>query len=341
MSSKKYIKNCEGLLEEDLIAAADVGPLEKVASKFSVSLTRSIVESSLSSAVRAQYVPSLEELTVQEDELEDPIGDERHTPIAGITHRYPDRVLLKAVHVCEVYCRFCFRREKVGRGKEILSKEELEAALTYIKEHDEIFEVILSGGDPLVMHPTKLAAIIKELSAIDHLGVIRIHTRLPLASPEKISGLLLDSLTTDKALFVVLHCNSHEEISEEVAGGFKRLLSRGIPLLSQSVLLKGVNDSEELLEKLFRKLVSVRVKPYYLHHPDKAQGTSHFRVPMKKGIEMTKNLRGHLSGICQPSYVLDIPGGFGKIPLGYHYIEEVDGFFEVEDWRGKIHKYQD
>ena len=339
MSLNKHIKNSQGLLANSLVDKRILQEIDDVAEKFSVSISQGIYTNP-SQAVKDQYVPSVEELHITDEEMQDPIGDEVHTPIKGITHRYPDRVLLKAVHVCEVYCRFCFRREKVGRGKEILSREELTAAMHYIKSNDQIFEVILSGGDPLVMHPDKLAEIFKQLSDIEHVSVIRIHTRLPMASPEKVTDKLLDSLETEKAVFTVLHCNSHEEITPEVKVALKKFLHKGIPLLSQSVLLKGINDSEEKLEKLFRVLIANRVKPYYLHHPDKAEGTSHFRVSVDKGVELTKSLRGKVSGLCQPSYVLDIPGGKGKVPLGHTYLRKQGENYTVEDWQGNLHDYK-
>ena len=215
MSINKHIKNPSGLIVNGLVDGEILQSLEKVTEKFSVSISQGIYNNP-SAEVLEQYVPAVEELTVSDEELADPIGDEVHTPIKGITHRYPDRVLLKAVHVCEVYCRFCFRREKVGRGKEILSQQELNSALKYIENNNEIFEVILSGGDPLVMHPDKLREIINRLSNIEHIAVIRIHTRLPMASPEKVTEKLLKALDTEKAVFVVLHCNSHKELTSEV-----------------------------------------------------------------------------------------------------------------------------
>lgn len=340
MSTNKHIKNPSGLIVNGLVDGEILQSLEKVTEKFSVSISQGIYNNP-SAEVLEQYVPAVEELTVSDEELADPIGDEVHTPIKGITHRYPDRVLLKAVHVCEVYCRFCFRREKVGRGKEILSQQELNSALKYIENNNEIFEVILSGGDPLVMHPDKLREIINRLSNIEHIAVIRIHTRLPMASPEKVTEKLLKALDTEKAVFVVLHCNSHKELTSEVKVALRSFLKEGIPLLSQSVLLKGINDSGEKLEKLFRLLIANRVKPYYLHHPDKAQGTAHFRVPISKGVAITKSLRGKVSGLCQPSYVLDIPGGKGKVPLGYNYLRQNDENYKVEDWQGICHDYKD
>ncbi|MCM8534870.1 MAG: lysine-2,3-aminomutase-like protein [Lentisphaeraceae bacterium] len=341
MSTKNNIKNCQSLLDKDLITSEELTGLEKVAQKFSVSISKSVLENTSSPDVLKQYVPAIEELDVKEDELDDPIGDSIHSPVKGIVHRYPDRVLFKPLHVCEVYCRFCFRRENVGRGKEILSNEEIDSAIQYIEKTPEIFEVIFSGGDPFVLAPEKLAKLVKRISDIEHVQVIRFHTRLPIVSPEKVSAGLLEALESEKAVFIVVHCNSHEEIHDGVSLALKKLQKEGIPILSQSVLLKGVNDCSEKLEQLFRTLVKNRVKPYYLHHLDKAEGTSHFRVDLTSGQELMKELRGKVSGLCQANYVIDVPGGFGKVPVGHNYVSQDGKEFFIEDWQGCQHKYFD
>ncbi|EDM29021.1 Lysine 2,3-aminomutase [Lentisphaera araneosa HTCC2155] len=319
-----YIRNTKALQEQGLISADDTDLLNRVAEKFQISLSPEVIKNIAEPEIRQQYLPTKEELEIQEEELNDPIGDEKFTPVKGITHRYPDRVLLKPLHTCNVYCRFCFRREKVGQADEILKQDELENALNYIRERQEVWEVILTGGDPLSLSADKLASILDQLEAIDHVKVIRIHTRIPLVAPEKISDELLKVLDREKALYMILHCNSHKELSDNVCFGIKKLSRAGIPLLSQSVLLKNINDSVEKLEKLFRSLVAIRVRPYYLHHPDLAQGTSHFRVSLEKGRQVTSELRKSLSGIAQPLYVLDVPGGLGKVPAGKEFIQAKD-----------------
>ena len=344
MSKEIIVKNLEQLKSSEIVSPVNSEKLKEVAERFSVSVTPSLVKAikdNSSKALFSQYIPSTDELNITEDELSDPIGDDRYTPVKGITHRYPDRVLLKPIHTCAVYCRFCFRREKVGRADQALNNSELDDALEYIKNNNEIWEVILSGGDPLLMSPRKVAAIIDELNRIDHVKVIRIHTRIPLVAPNKVSDQLLQSLETDKALFVVLHCNSHEELTEEVKAAIKKMSKGGIPLLSQSVLLRNVNDDPVLLEKLFRSLVENRVKPYYLHHADKAEGTSHFRTSISEGQEYMEKLRGDVSGICLPVYVLDIPGGHGKVPIGPSYLKNLDQAYAVRDWQGCEHIYKD
>jgi lysine 2,3-aminomutase len=344
MSKHIIINNIQSLKEKKIFLADSDQILEEVAKKFSVSVTPLVANAIVSTnapELSRQYVPAAAELQVYDHELTDPIGDTKYTPVKGITHRYPDRVLLKPIHTCAVYCRFCFRREKVGRQEEALNGQELNEALNYIEKNPAVWEVILSGGDPLMLQPDKLAIILKRLQKIPHVGVIRIHTRVPLVAPEKLSPAMLDALDLEKALFVVLHCNSHLELLDEVKAGLKKMNRRGIPLLSQSVLLRGVNDSAEKLEKLFRSLVSLRVKPYYLHHGDLAAGTSHFRTSVQEGQSIMKKLRGDLSGICQPSYVLDIPGGFGKVPIGPNYIVKDDSAYTVEDWQGQAHSYEE
>ncbi|MCM8540847.1 MAG: lysine-2,3-aminomutase-like protein [Lentisphaeraceae bacterium] len=344
MSKEIVIKNVQQLKDQGLISAQDSRNLKEVADRFSVSITPSIIKNintEAENAIFTQYVPSSEELEISEDELSDPIGDDAFSPVKGITHRYPDRLLLKPIHTCAVYCRFCFRREKVGRSDQALNSKELKEALSYIKDNKEVWEVILSGGDPLVLSPSKISKLFLELEKIEHVKVIRIHTRVPLVAPEKICAELLQSLKTKKALYIVIHCNSHEELSEEVCESLGMLVKAGIPLLSQSVLLRNVNDDAVLLEKLFRKLVENRVKPYYLHHADKAEGTAHFRTSIAEGQEYMSRLRGKVSGICQPTYVLDIPGGKGKVPIGPDYLQDVSEGYKVKDWKGCEHIYKD
>lgn len=344
MSKQIITKKLSELKDSGFITSEHCRELNEVAKKFSVSVTPSVIKTlqdKPSQALFTQYIPSVDELSVNDDELTDPIGDETFSPVKGITHRYPDRLLFKPIHTCAVYCRFCFRREKVGRADQALTSKEVDQALEYIKNNSEVWEVILSGGDPLLMSPSKIAYIFDELAKIDHVKVLRIHTRIPLVSPERINEKLISALKTDKALFIVIHCNSHEELTDEVKVGLKTLVNAGIPLLSQSVLLRDVNDDASLLEKLFRALVENRVKPYYLHHADKAEGTSHFRTSIEEGREYISKLRGRVSGICQPTYVLDIPGGSGKVPIGPNYLQGNSSNYKVRDWQGCEHVYKD
>jgi lysine 2,3-aminomutase len=338
---------------DDLIAAGLLPPerraeIEAVAARYALALTDDIVElidaADPSDPVARQFIPDPAELDTRPEERADPIGDASHSPVTGIVHRYPDRVLLKPVHVCAAYCRFCFRREVVGRERG-LSPQELDAALDYVRAHSEIWEVILSGGDPLVLSPRRLAAIVDVLEAIAHVKIIRVHTRVPVVEPARVTPALVRALkAAGKATYVVLHANHARELTAEARGACARFVDAGIPMLSQSVLLRGVNDDAATLGELMRTLVECRIKPYYLHHADLAPGTAHWRTSIAQGQELLRALHGRLSGLCQPSYVLDIPGGHGKAPIGPSYLSRVSGGngtarYEIEDFNGRRHAY--
>jgi lysine 2,3-aminomutase len=320
---------------------ARLSALEQVAARYAVAITPALTDlidaGDPHDPIARQFVPDARELDVLPEESGDPIGDDAHSPVEGIVHRYPDRVLFKLVNACAVYCRFCFRREMVGPGRGGLSPRALEAALDYIRGDTEIWEVILTGGDPLVASPRRLKNVIAKLTAIEHVKVIRVHTRMPVAAPERISTALLQALRTDKAVFVVLHANHARELTVKARAAIARLVDAGIPVLSQSVLLRGVNDDAETLGALMRALVECRVKPYYLHHADLAPGTAHFRTTIAEGQNLMRALRGRYSGLCQPDYVLDIPGGFGKSPIGPRYAN-ADGSM-IADFNGRLHRY--
>jgi lysine 2,3-aminomutase len=288
--------------------------------------------------IARQYVPSPEELEALPMDRADPIGDDAHSPVKGIVHRYPDRVLFKLVHVCAVYCRFCFRREVVGPGKDTaLSDDAYARALRYIRKHPAIWEVILTGGDPLMLSARRLRAIMRDLAAIPHVKIIRIHTRIPVADPSRITDALAEALKAKGATtWVAVHANHPRELSTEARSACAKLADAGIPLVSQSVLLKGVNDDAATLEALMRAFVECRIKPYYLHHGDLAPGTAHLRTTLATGQELMRLLRGRVSGLCQPEYVLDIPGGHGKSPVGPGYLVAPN---RVADYCGEVHLY--
>ena len=315
--------------------------LQQVAARYAVAITPAVAAmidaADPHDPIARQFVPDVRELEHLPEENADPIGDDAHSPVEGVVHRYPDRVLLKLVNVCAVYCRFCFRREMVGPGRGGLSRDALAAALDYIARTPGIWEVILTGGDPLVLSPRRLKDVMTRLAAIDHVKVIRVHTRVPAVAPERISPALVKALRTKKATFVVLHANHARELTEPARAACARFIDAGIPMLAQSVLLRGVNDDAETLGALMRALVECRIKPYYLHHADLAPGTAHFRTTIAEGQELMRQLRGRNSGLCQPSYVLDIPGGYGKSPVGPNYLS--DDCSVVEDFRGRRHAY--
>ncbi|MBT6206890.1 MAG: radical SAM protein, partial [Francisellaceae bacterium] len=244
----------------------------------------------------------------------------------------------KPISVCPVYCRFCFRRETVGKEKS-LTPHELENCYEYIRNNNEIFEVILSGGDPLFMKPASLAKIFNKINAIEHVEVVRIHTRVPSVAPELINTSLLKVLSSRTPVYVVVHMNHPDEFTIESIAALNALVDSGVVLLSQSVLLKGINDNIKTLGKLMRLFVKHRVKPYYLHHPDLAPGTSHFRVSIEQGQELIRQLHGRFSGLAQVQYVLDIPGGYGKSPIGPNYLSMENGNYRVVDYQGCVHSY--
>ncbi len=328
-----------------LVPAGGAAAVDAVGARYAVAIPPALVglidRTDPADPIARQYVPDIRELVTLPEEREDPIGDLAHSPVEGIVHRYPDRVLLKAVHVCPVYCRFCFRREMVGpEGLGTLSSEALDAAIAYIASHSEIWEVILTGGDPLVLSARRLKALMERLGAIAHVKVIRFHTRVPVVEPERVDEGLVAALTASgKTTYLAVHANHPRELGEAAKGALDRLVTAGLVLISQSVLLRGVNDSVEVLAALMRRFVELRVKPYYLHHPDLAPGTAHFRLSIEEGQKLVKALRGHVSGLCQPTYVLDIPGGFGKAPLNEGLVCASGDGLVVEDFRGGRHAY--
>ncbi|MGA2818610.1 MAG: lysine-2,3-aminomutase-like protein [Xanthobacteraceae bacterium] len=329
------------LCDNALAPRERLGALAEVAARYAVAITPAMADlidrDDPHDPIARQFVPDARELERRPEESSDPIGDDIFSPVEGVVHRYPDRVLLKVVNACAVYCRFCFRREMVGPARGGLSPAALAAALDYIGRHPQIWEVILSGGDPLVLSARRLMDAVTRLAAIAHVKVIRVHTRVPVVAPERIDAALIRALRTDKATFVVLHINHPRELTKEARAACARFVDAGIPLLSQSVLLRGVNDDVETLGALMRTLIECRIKPYYLHQADLAPGTAHLRTTIAEGQTLMRGLRGRYSGLCQPTYVLDIPDGHGKSPIGPNYLSE-DGT-AIEDFNGRRHVY--
>jgi lysine 2,3-aminomutase len=340
----RTLRTADDLVEAGLIARDDADGLGEVAAAYATAITPQLVglidAADPNDPIARQFVPSRAELDIHPEELHDPIGEKAHEPVEGIVHRYPDRVLLKAVSVCPVYCRFCFRREMVGPDKDgNLSPAELEAAIDYIRAHPEIWEVILTGGDPFMLSARRASALTRELEAIPHVKVIRWHTRMPVADPARISNEFVEAIrSSSKAVYVAVHCNHPRELSPAVRAACARLADAGIPLLSQTVLLKGVNDDIDTLSELMRTFVECRIKPYYLHHADLAPGTSHFRTTVEHGQDLVRQLRDLISGLAQPTYVIDIPGGVSKALASPTDVETEDGRIRLRgrdgEWRG-------
>src|SRR3979490_2102620 len=354
LKSAATLREPTELVAHGLASAADLPDLEKVAARYAVAGTPDIAAligpGEPNDPIARQFIPAAEELVARPGENADPIGDHAHAPVAGIVHRYPDRGLFKLVHVCAGYCRFCFRREMVGPGKATaLSSDAYDGALDYIRAHSEIWEVILTGGDPLMLSPRRLAEIMTDLAAIDHVRIIRIHTRVPVADPARIRPEMVAALKVKGATtWVALHANHVRELTDGARAACADIIDAGIPMVSQSVLLRGVNDNAAPLEALMRAFVECRIKPYYLHHGDLAPGTAHLRTTLAHGQELMRALRGRVSGLCQPGYVLDIPGGHGKAPVGPNYLSPANSRerelssetrYRVVDYCGDVHLY--
>jgi len=345
MSAARSLKTADDLASAGLVTPDRLDRIRDVADRYAVALTPTVVSlierSDESDPIARQFVPDPAELLTTPEERADPIGDHAHSPVKGIVHRYPDRVLLKAVHICPVYCRFCFRREMVGpQGDGTLAADELAAALTYIRGHSEIWEVILTGGDPLVLSPRRLGAIMRGLAEIPHVKIVRFHTRVPVVDPAHIDSALISALKeSGKVVYIALHANHARELTQEARAACARLIDAGFPMISQTVLLRGVNDDPAVLGELMKAFVETRIKPYYLHHPDLAPGTAHFRLDIAEGQKIVSALRGNISGLCQPTYVLDIPGGHGKAVIGESAVRTDGGCYSVSDFRGEEHRY--
>ena len=296
--------------------------LEQVAERYAVAIPPALAAliTHPDDPIGRQFVPHPDELHTAPHERPDPIGDDALSPVTGIVHRYADRALLKPLLVCPVYCRFCFRREHVGPDGGLLTEAQLAAALQWLRDHPAISEVILTGGDPLLLSPRRLRFILEALEAIPHVRTIRIHTRVPVADPARLHA-LAPVLETDTPLWLVVHANHASELTTDALAALRATSRRGIPLLGQSVLLRGVNDTAEALESLFRAMLAARIKPYYLHQLDPAPGTARFHVPVEEGRALLARLRGRVTGLAWPTYVLDIPGGHGKVPIGPDYLD--------------------
>jgi lysine 2,3-aminomutase len=335
----RTLRSPHDLADAGLIPPERLPALERVAAQYAVAVTPAMAEliEHAQDPIGRQFVPCDAELDVQPQERADPVGDFTHSPVEGIVHRYPDRCLLKLNHACAVYCRFCFRREMVGPdGLRPLSPEALDAAGRYIAGHPAIWEVIVTGGDPLILSPRRLGEAMARLADIDHVKVVRFHTRVPAVAPEMVTDELVEALkASGKTTYVALHANHARELTRAARAACARIVDAGMPMLGQTVLLKGVNDDPETLSALMRAMVEIRIKPYYLHHPDLAPGTAHLRCSIEQGQAVMRAMRGAVSGLCQPTYVLDIPGGHGKVPVGPGYLSQG----EVEDPAGRRHAY--
>lgn len=344
---RQPLRSVGALIQAGVVAPEAREALEAVAARYAVSVTPAMAAlidpADPEDPIARQFVPDAAELVTLPQELADPIGDAAHSPVEGVVHRYPDRALLKLVHACPVYCRFCFRREMVGPGGDALTGAKLDVALAYLAGHPEIWEVIMTGGDPLILSARRVREVAQRLGAIDHIKVARWHTRVPMVEPDRITADYAAALRIPgKASYIAIHANHPREFTPAARIALARLADAGHVLISQSVLLRGVNADVATLSALMRAFVENRVKPYYLHHPDLAPGTASFRLSLEEGQALVKSLRGHLSGLCQPTYILDIPGGAGKIPVGPAFLsacETAGAEAFAEDRHGERHLY--
>ena len=329
------LRDVEALIAAGLVAPSQHGDVSAVSQRYAVAITPTVraLIGQVHDPIGLQFVPDPAELRTAAHERADPIADDALSPIKGVVHRYPDRALLKPLLICPVYCRFCFRREHVGPDGGVLTEAELQAAYDWFAARPAIREVILTGGDPLMLSPRRLGSIVQALSAIPHIEILRVHTRVPTTDPARITGALAATLRTEKAMWMVLHANHAREFSAAAREAIRRIQAEAIPVLGQSVLLRGVNDSPEALEALFRAMLAARVKPYYLHQLDAAPGTARFHVPIDEGRRLLGALRGRVTGLAWPTYVLDIPGGHGKVPIGPGYLEPDDSVRDVSGIR--------
>lgn len=293
-----------------------------------------------SCAIRRQAIPQPEELERRPEDRRDPLGEEAYMPVPGLTHRYPDRALLYITHHCPVYCRHCTRKRKVSDPSTTLARRQLDAAISYLRAHTEVRDVLVSGGDPLTLSDDRLASTLASLASIPHIEILRLCTRNPVTLPFRFTDALLEKLTPHQPLLVHTHFNHPKECTPEAARCLRRLADRGFSVANQMVLLKGVNDDADTVLEVNHWLLRQRCRPYYLFQADLAEGVSHFRTPIDTGIEIIRALRGHTSGMAVPHFVVDAPGGGGKVPLVPEYVigrDEDDLIFE--NYAGEIYKY--
>lgn len=343
MHKRATLTRLEPLIEAGLVAPEDKHAISEVMARYALAISPAMqmLITSPDDPVARQFLPDIREIQTTASERPDPIGDHAHSPMKGLVHRYPDRVLLKLLHSCPVYCRFCFRREMVGpSGDGTLNEAELDAAFAYIARQPGIFEVIFTGGDPLMLSARRVQALGARLAKIEHVKLVRWHSRVPVVAPERVDHALAQALMfPGKANYVAIHANHTREFSPDAIKAIRRLADQGIVLLGQSVLLRGINDDTAVLVDLFRTMAANRITPTYLHHPDLAPGTGHFRVSIDEGQAIYAGLRGKLSGHAIPAYVLDLPGGYGKVPIGSEHIRRGPVGVEIRDPAGRWHAY--
>lgn len=323
------------------LSAKEVKEIKKVAKKYPMRINPyylSLIREK-GDPIWRQCIPDKMEL-LDEEGLEDPLAEERDSPVPGITHRYPDRVLFLVSNQCAMYCRFCTRKRKVGDPQKPITTSQILAGIEYIRNHPEVRDVILSGGDPLMLTDSRLEFVLRHLREIPHVEIIRIGTRVPCSLPQRITPELCEMLKKYHPIYINIHFEHPMEITPESSRACQMLADAGIPLGSQSVVLKGVNDDPEVMKELMKKLLMIRVKPYYIYQCDITRGANHFRTKVEKSLEIIKGIRGFTSGLAVPHFVIDAPGGGGKIPLLPEYLVKITRKKVVmRNYAGKVYEY--
>jgi len=318
----------------------DPEPLEQVAEQYPMRVNPyylSLIKS-VDDPIWRQAVPSEKELYASVCHI-DPLDEENQSPVPNLVHRYPDRALFLVCSECAMYCRFCTRKRKVGGENMQVNRETIERGIDYLREHTEIRDVIVSGGDPLLLSDEKLDWILGELRAIPHIEIIRIGSRIPVVLPQRITMGLIRVLRKYQPIYLNTHFNHPDEITATSAKACARLADAGIPLGNQTVLMRGINDDPVIMKRLMQKLLAIRVRPYYIYQADMVQGTDHFRTSVEEGIEIIRALRGHTSGLGVPAYVIDAPGGGGKIPILPDYLQSVGDVVVLKNYLGDTYSY--
>jgi len=320
--------------------------MEEVAKNFKLSITpyyASLIDMQAAYCpIKSQAIPTFNEGDLQESDLIDPLEEDRDSPVPGLTHRYPDRVLLLVTDVCSMYCRHCTRRRMVGQEDRTFNPQQFQNAVDYIAAHEEIRDIVISGGDPLMLSDRKLERILTSLRAIPHVEIIRLGTRLPVVLPMRITPALIKMLRKFHPIYISTHFNHSKEITAESSKACTMLADGGFPLANQTVLLRGVNDCPHVIKELNQKLLTIRVRPYYLFQCDLSSGISHFRTSLGRGIQIIEALRGHTSGLAVPTFVVDLPGGGGKVPVMPNYcISRSDDKTVLRNYEGAIMVYQE
>lgn len=325
--------------EEERGAAKTLGTLRMAITPYYLSL---IDPNDPEDPVRKQAIPTAQELFIAAADLLDPLHEDEDSPVPGITHRYPDRVLFLVTDMCSMYCRHCTRRRFAGQSDAAVANKQIENAIEYIRRTPAVRDVLLSGGDALLVSDKKLEDIISKLREIEHVEIIRIGTRVPVVMPQRITDELCDMLKKYHPIWINTHFNHSNEISDEAKEACEKLANAGIPLGNQSVLMKGINDSVDVMKQLVHDLVKIRVRPYYIYQCDLSRGLTHFRTTVAKGIEIMEGLRGHTSGYCVPTFVVDAPGGGGKIPVMPQYlISQGENKIVLRNFEGVITTYEE